>query len=59
MSWTKFGLAFGWEIAQIISVKKVVEPPVQSLGDLQKRWSEIFPHAPPLLNAMPGATAGA
>ena len=54
ISWTKFGMAFGWEIAAICSLQKEIEPPITDEGALVRRWREIFPNSPavpPMANA--------
>ncbi|CAE7812924.1 unnamed protein product, partial [Symbiodinium sp. CCMP2592] len=58
ITWAKFGMAFGWEIAAICSVQKEVEPAISTEAELIRRWKEVFPNAPEVLPMMM-APAGA
>ena len=46
ISWAKYGSAFGWELATVLSMQRWIQPEVATEDELKARWKEIFPSAP-------------
>ena len=46
VSWSKYGTAFGWEIAALLSGQNLPKPAIDNKQELVQRWHELFPSAP-------------